>query len=486
MTSQKKTGAKPLAAWRSHFGLAMSVIIFTGMALVLASMILVAIVGGTRWYRDLSVPANHVPEKAGAASAGKDAPAKENQSGTDDKDRITSEIQALDKRADQEQSLLDKRADEEERLIDKLAALTAVFTVLLAAGAWTALSQEKERSRQKIAEMVEDTSDKLKVQAEWIRSNLPFLAGVNNRVDGVVGLIETKLPSEWNWSLSEVYADLTPEDRQIVLVSELKIAFLDFFDLNAAPQMRHRLSNIYLALARFYLGRSEYEPGSHSRKMEDRGRVGIYLENVRQLAEPFSSAVSWRLHSVMLMLDFKAEKARTDRAPDRRLLDSLLTEIKADLRQGHELCEDEAGAYYNLSFVLGELEGKLLQSDGQESEYRKRLLDAIAELEKLTARQETISPIQRAKFLPDACINLACFHVLYASSLRTEGGSSRSTEKSYEKRALEACRLGKTLAAQNHVMEKFIENLKDEMDGDLRTLAVFYPQAMDEIHDPNR
>lgn len=274
-------------------------------------------------------------------------------------------------------------------------------------------------------------------------------------------------------------------ERQEVLIREFEVAGLELFNYKDGSHLTERVKDIYLALARFYLGRSEDEHVPRKRKEEDRERFLLYINKVIALDKHSDgnpqTAVAFRMKSILRMFDFKAEAARKDRIPDRARLDALLKEMKSDLGKSHKAYQYDAGAYYNLSYVLGELEGKLFEKDSKPDKYRENLLEAITELERLRERRSKIQPIQQAKFLPDASINLACFHVRYAN---LTAPAEALLKKMHQDKALESCWLGKTIAKENYVLEKFLKNLASELDGELKSVQAQFPDEMSKILNP--
>lgn len=163
-----------------------------------------------------------------------------------------------------------ERFDDEETLLYKLAALTGVYTLILAAAAWAGLAQARSKAEAEYAD--------LSAKIEQVRGDIPSVYALNRRVDDVLRIILVKLPPETNVTLAESYKALSPHDRQIVLVNELSMAALDVFELAANSNTRVRASVIYNSLARFYLMRSLFED-----REQNQARMKLYLEKVREL-----------------------------------------------------------------------------------------------------------------------------------------------------------------------------------------------------------
>lgn len=377
-------------------------------------------------------------------------------------------LPADQKTEEAQEKLREQRFDQQERMLDKLATITGIFTLILAGAAYAGLSQTKAKAEAEISALSAKADADITLiheKVDRIRADIPSIYALNRRIEDVLYVIQSKLPPELNSGVADAYKRFTAEDRQKILLCEMKIAAIGMFDIQSSPPMRQRMADIYLAMARFYLMRSVQEAHRHNRE-EDQARVVQYLEHVTDLQDAFPSAVAHRLRGVMLMQNYQKEKAAPKPDPDR--LAHLLEEMKRYLHKSKDTDENEAGAWYNLSYVYGTFEDKPLA--------------AIEELTKLLNRRDNVREIQRGKFLPDAAINLACFHMRSLSS--THGKLKPAQERRHELDALAACRLGKKLAKEYCVWEMFVGNLEGELGGDLLPLVRLYPGEVKKILDP--
>jgi hypothetical protein len=437
-----KTTDLPWKKWLPHRFLPATAALFTILSIFLIGILVCEM--GIRWSRD--------DERQELATA----LAQQNK------------LPADQKAEEGQEKLREQRFDQQERMLDKLATITGIFTLILAGAAYAGLSQTKAKAEAEISALSTKADADITLiheKVDRIRADIPSIYALNRRIEDVLYVIQSKLPPEENWGLPNAYKRLTAGDRQKILLCEMKIAAIGMFDIQNSPQMRQRTADIYLAMARFYLVRSEQEARREIRE-EDQARVVQYLEHVTDLQDAFPSAVAHRLRGVMLMQNYQKEKAEPKPDPER--LAALLEEMKRYLRKSKDTDENEAGAWYNLANVYGLFENKPLA--------------AIEELTRLLNRRDKVQEIQRGKFLPDAAINLACYHLRYAASIRTR--LKPAQERKHEADALEACRLGKKLAREYCVSEAFAENLEGELGGDLLPLARFYPGEVKKILDP--
>jgi hypothetical protein len=358
------------------------------------------------------------------------------------------------------------RFDDQEKLLDKLAALTGIYTLILAGAAWAGLAQTRAK--------VEEEYQSLSAKIERVRGEIPSVYELNHRVLDLLQIIRRQLPDA-NVTLPGTDYAKSPRDRETVLLCERTIAALDVFDLRANTETRMRASEIYNGLARFYLLLWQRETPGENRE-RNRARMGLYLERVRGLEDSFQSAVSWRLEGMLHLLNYQQKQKRQNEAAEtgeprnEAVLRHLLEQMKACFWTSIDTDENEAGAWYNLaSYAVGE--------------FGKDPLLAIDLLNKLVKRRDRIQEFQRAMFLPDTCLNIACFHMRYLASANNPPTDLR---RSHEAAALEACALGKQLAKEYGALPAFLEGLKREVDpgGDLVNLKLFHPQPMEKIAAP--
>jgi hypothetical protein len=354
------------------------------------------------------------------------------------------------------------RFDDQEKLLDKLAALTGIYTLILGAAAWAGLADARSKAEAKYAD--------LSAKIEQVRSDIPSVYALNRRVEDVLRTIRDKLPPETNVTLEDSYKALTPQDRQTLLVSEMRMAALDVFDLAANTSTRVRAAELYYGLARFYLMRSLFEDREQSQ-----ARMKLHLARVRELQDTFLIALSHRLEGMMYLLNYQAEEQRQEQAAKKGqsrnplLLRGLLDDMKGCFTTAIRIDENEAGAWYNLAYAVGVFE--------------EQPLAAINLLQRLVDRRDSVVDYLCTKFLPDSCQNIACFHMRHLASIAAKRETTPALRRRHEADALQACRLGKQLAGQYGALDGYLKALQAETkpSGDLVVLERFYPMEMMKI-----
>jgi hypothetical protein len=416
----------------------------------------VTVEASSHWRRAYALLSNDAPESSAAGKKAADTRSSKDPNALNDKTKDDSAgsaketLETYKLRMDQTLEDFKQRIDQQERLVDKLAALTGIYTIIVGLAAFVGLQQ----ARAKVA--VEITA--LESQIDKIRADIPSVYALNHRVEDVLYTIQSELSQKWNWSDGWSYANLGAETRQNVLLSEITIGALPLFNLEASPAMKQRLADLYLSLARFYSARSEAMASPE--READRARAFQYLDRVIALGDPFLQAIACSNYGVLVLGDLEAEDAKPDADPKRRT--ALLEKTKYWLWRSHEICPNEAGAYYNLAIVFGQRENK----PGA----------AVAELEKMLSRRNDMDLTQRSKFLPDGCINLACFRLKEAEDDKL--GGKLISMAAAEKAALNDCTLGKELAIQYRVLDQFLGNFAHELLGDLKQLQANHPDAV--------
>jgi hypothetical protein len=292
---------------------------------------------------------------------------------------------------------INQEREETKDVLGALIGLTALASLIVGFLTYASVKNTRDdaeklfdRTREEAARLLEDVRKRI----ADIVGTFPEFAGLDERIRKQMREVESRMPPEADWNDDASFRALEESDKQEILDSEIAIsASVSVFALDRVPLLRARLVTIYVALARFYLGRYNT---SHSPAEGDYVRAVSYATRVVQAN--MEAPGGYRLRGAIHLARYEREKKANPPVSNQQLLDSAAKDFAIAVASQDPI---DAGAFYNLALV---------------QHYRTKTAEAAATCRQLIARKDKVSPIQRKKYLPDIYRNLAGFLALLADA----------------------------------------------------------------------
>ena len=294
-----------------------------------------------------------------------------------------------------------KNTEEQHRaLLDRLVGLVGAYSLLISLTAFFSLKAARDEAQSQIALGGSQLAGNLAwakeqvqlllegaalrqedIHKEWdkfqtvIWTDLPDMRTMQEGLRTLLFYLQSILPKEADWNDRESYTQLTPTEKQEILLAETTIAALPTLISRHSPANNSSLAQLYRALARFYSARYQ-----DLKQVDDASRSNIYLLRAKDL-EP-KSALTYRLLGTNLLVQHRLQ-----------VEGATLKDAMMNLDRALELDPKELGAIYNKSLALERL--------GSRREGIQLVDKALADLEPFPL------PLQR-KYLPSLALNQAC------------------------------------------------------------------------------
>jgi len=280
---------------------------------------------------------------------------------------------------------IDAKLDDAKTLLNLLITLVGVYSVVIGATAFVTVKFARDDAKEQIstlrdaaAEQVGLLREDAKGQVDTLRENaatqintvrdnakekieelqeriakiqeeFPEFGSLHDRVEGLVREMQQSMPSEADWNDDETFRALKEVERQAVLHNEMVITAMSVFALNRSPTARTRLSAIYGAFARFYLGRHNTSADGNEADYER----ALYYATLAMRDSDYDAGYL-RLRGAIHLARYDRLKQATPRPTD-DALERILKAAKADLKEA--IAKDSAecvdgGAHYNLGVAL--------------------------------------------------------------------------------------------------------------------------------------
>jgi tetratricopeptide (TPR) repeat protein len=181
---------------------------------------------------------------------------------------------------------------------------------------------------------------------------------------------------------------LTPQKRELLLITEQRLAGLEVFRLDQFEAYRDQILRVWQGLGRFYT--SKFRSGKERHDWE---RAHFYFK--KAVAYDSASAVLWRDYGVHLCGIEVASTIRPRWIAEEREIEDLRGQAEAAFHRSLELQADEPGALFGLIWL----------------HYERGNYEFAIELNRRLARKSNWVPLERKKYLIDGWRNSACCRI---------------------------------------------------------------------------
>jgi tetratricopeptide (TPR) repeat protein len=329
-----------------------------------------------------------------------------------------------------------QRSSDLEKLVSEITIGSSVYTLLLGLFAAFGLKEAKDqavRSLDEIKGMAEAQTTDLKKEfsdfQQKVEEQIPNLYGMQKSLGDLLNRIRREIDLTETWTSAKPYINLSEEQRQKILLSELTVASFDYFRLVSAGSQKSIAAQIFANLANFYSGRARVDEKRYDQG--DLRRALIYIdracemdtENYRHLA----------LRAALILTSGDREGAPVTRED--------LEKAAADLSRSLAIKPNFAAGLYNLAWVVDE--------QGDPGRATHLLTQFINE-------RENLPPSDRGKRLIAAYINRACARAKLLTKDSADGQGKLLAEVLEDCRA--ACEEGKLYGETDYFVESLQRN----------------------------